>query len=40
MSKFWKYTVGLLVEVIIKVLQIFVPKDNNTISGTGSHDSK
>ena len=39
MRPFWKYTLGLLVEVAVKVLQLFIPKENNVISGTGSQST-
>ena len=40
MKKVWKYTIGLLIEVVIKVLQSVVSKDDNVIDGTGSQNSK
>ena len=33
-------TVGLLVEVVIKVLQTIIGKDDNIIKGTGSNSSR
>lgn len=36
MNSFWKYTIGLLVEVAIKLLQTVISKSDNVISGTGS----
>ena len=36
MKSFWKYTIGLLVEVAIKLLQKAISKSDNVISGTGS----
>lgn len=40
MKPFWKYTVGLLIEVVIKVLQTVIGKDDNIIRGTGSNSSR
>ncbi|MFV0581513.1 hypothetical protein [Parabacteroides gordonii] len=40
MKPFWKYTVGLLVEVVIKVLQTIIGKSDNVIKGTGSDSSR
>ena len=37
MEPIWKYTVGLLVEVVIKVLQTLI---GNVIKGTGSKSTK
>lgn len=39
MNSFWKYTVGLLVEVAIKLLQTVVNKSDNVIPGTGSNST-
>lgn len=40
MEPIWKYTVGLLVEVVIKVLQTLIGKDVNVIKGTVSKSTK
>ena len=40
MEPIWEYTVGLLVEVVIKVLQTLIDKDGNVIKGTGSKSTK
>lgn len=39
MKPIWKYTVGLLVEVVIKLLQTIIGKDDNVIQGTGSNSA-
>ena len=40
MEPIWKYTVGLLVEVVIKVLQTLIGTAGNVITGTGSKSTK
>ena len=40
MKPLWKYTVGLVIELVIKVLQSFVSKSDNVINGTGSNNRK
>lgn len=39
MNSFWKYTVGLLVEVAIKLLQTVINKSDNVIPGTGANST-
>ena len=39
MKPIWKYTIGLLVEVVIKVLQTFISNEDNVIPGTGARNS-
>lgn len=39
MNSFWKYTVGLLVEVAIKLLQTVINKSDNVIPGTGAQST-
>lgn len=40
MKPLWKYTIGLVIEVIIKVLQTFIPGSDTIISGTGNKSVK
>lgn len=35
----WKYTIGLLLEVVVKVLQTVISKEQPVIPGTGSCSS-
>lgn len=39
MNAFWKYTIGLLVEVAVKLLQTVINKSDNVIPGTGSQST-
>lgn len=39
MNSFWKYTIGLLVEVAVKLLQTVINKSDNVIPGTGSQST-
>lgn len=39
MNAIWKYTIGILVEVVIKVLQKVISPTDNIIKGTGSNDT-
>ena len=40
MKPIWKYTVGLLIEVVIKLLQSVIGSDDTIIPGTGSKTVK
>jgi len=40
MKPVWKYTVGLLIELVIKILQTVIDSDNTVIPGTGSKTVK
>lgn len=40
MKPIWKYTIGLVIEVIIKVLQTFISGSDTIISGTGNKSVK
>lgn len=39
MNSFWKYTIGLLIEVAVKLLQTVISKSDNVIPGTGSNST-
>lgn len=39
MNKFWKFTIGLAIEVAIKLFQQFVSSSDNVIKGTGSNST-
>ena len=39
MNSFWKYTIGLVIEMAIRLAQQFISPNNNVIKGTGSKSS-
>ena len=39
MNSFWKYTIGLVIEMAIRLAQQFISPSNNVIKGTGSKSS-
>lgn len=39
MNSFWKYTIGLAIEVAIRLFQTFVNKSDNVIPGTGQNST-